>query len=101
MQAVRGGDAAVTAAMLNYGVHASAGVAQSSCVHEAVTLDHPALVTLLLNHGADVHARDASAATPLHIAARLGHSACAAALLTGTAAPPLVLSSLSCRPCPR
>jgi ankyrin repeat protein len=93
MQAVRGGDVAVTWALLKAraDVDARAGVAQLSCLHEAVTLDHAALVTLLLDHGADVHARDGSAATPLHIAARLGHNACAAALLAGRA---LLLSLL-------
>lgn len=52
-----------------------------STVHHAVFVNSVEIVSLLLDHGAEVNARNVAGYTPLHWAARAGKMACARLLL--------------------
>ena len=59
----------------------------NGCLHQATLKGDAALVTLLLQHSADVNALGRDGWTPLCLAARAGHLLIAEALLAGGAAP--------------
>jgi ankyrin repeat protein len=50
-------------------------------LHMALRGRHVEFVRVLVDHGADVHARDGHKSTPLHIAAQTGHVGCAQILI--------------------
>jgi Ankyrin repeats (many copies)/Ankyrin repeat len=49
------------------------GAFEMTPLHEASQYGHEHVATLLLNHGAEVNARNSSLETPLHIASQRGH----------------------------
>ena len=55
-----------------------------TALHLAAEADHPDTVTVLLQAGADRHARDDKDRTPLNIAVTRGHTGTIRALLEGT-----------------
>ncbi len=60
-----------------------------TALHWAAAQGHGAMVTLLLDHGADINARDVDGNTPLHLAARNGNLSVVQLLLARGANPAL------------
>lgn len=56
---------------------------KNTCLHEAVRINNPGIITLLITHGADRHAVNKAGQTPLVLACMMGHWECAD-LLTST-----------------